>query len=345
MGKNLFKEKAFVVNNTTKEKTMLTKNISAGMLAVCAAYLLVGCGDRHPDPVKVEAEFAQLVNSVVNNRGTDNEFDSCVRFVKPALAYADNGQLAYVNDENNLREFAKILMALKDAHEYVKTARPRTVEEQKASDFYRRLDIKKIDAILEMLKEKSAQIRAVFQTWASHGRSLFVAIIQAETDRWSQGFASVYPQTANSVSDNKEDISGRVFANATDYFCELFDMQNKDKGGAWEPYIDSDPNFAFVDGKSMWNVAAGLKDEMSDVVPVLISANFDCKNLPTKSYDGKTNANVVIPIGTCPLLGNNGIVVVHKGGAVNYIPAHMVTLGVIYNKQPVSELPEYYLAP
>lgn len=323
----------------------MLKTISSGILSLGMACLFVGCSDRQPDPVQVEAEFAQLVNSVVSNTGTEKEFESYVSFAKPALAYADNGKLAYINDQKNLREFAKILLALKEAREYVKTAKPRTVEEQKASDFYRRLDIKKIDAILEILKEKSAQIRAVFQAWASHGRSLLVAIFQADTERWSKGLASVYPQTANSVSSNKEDISGRVFVNATDYFCELFDMRDKDKGGAWEPYIDSDPNFAFVDGKSMWNVAAGLKDEMSDVVPVLISANFDCKNLPTKSYDGKTNANVVIPIGTCPLLGNNGIVVVHKGGAVNYIPAHMVTLGVIYNKQPVSELPEYYLAP
>ena len=96
------KEKAFMANNTIKEKTMLTKNISVGMLAACAACLFVGCGDKHPDPVKVESEFAQLVNSVVSNRGADNEFDSCVRFVKQALAYADNGQLAYVNDQNNL---------------------------------------------------------------------------------------------------------------------------------------------------------------------------------------------------------------------------------------------------
>ena len=327
------------------KKTMLAKNTSAGMLAIGVACLLVGCGDKHPDPVKVESEFAQLVDSVVVNTGTKNEFDSCVRFAKSALAYADNGRLAYVNDQKKLAEFAKILLSLKEAREYAKTARIQTAEEKKAADFYLGLDIKKIDAIIGMLREKSAQTRAVFQAWASHGRSLFVGIVQANTEREAAGLDSVYPKTANSASADKEDISSRVFANATDYFCELFDMRNKDKGGDWKPYVDADPSFAFVDGKSMWNVAAGLKDEMSDNVPVLISANFDCRNLPKKSYDGKTDANVVIPIGTCPVLGNGGIVVVHKGGTVNYIPAHMVTLGVIYNKQPVSEMPEYYLAP
>ena len=88
-----------------------------------------------------------------------------------------------------------------------------------------------------------------------------------------------------------------------------------------------------------------MSAEVDDKVPLLISANFDCKNLPKHSYDGTSDADKVIPIGTCSGLGNSGIVLVCKNGTVHFIPAGYVTLKRILGGQGIKQMPKAYLAP
>ena len=283
---------------------------------------------------KCEAGLVQLMRKY----GKESDCDTFVQYAK---CYISNGQLEYINNKDILQLFADMIARssaiLGNGSRFIS----RNTKE----------DLAAMPRLLEMLKAKGVNVqsgdgaKSILQARAQKGRKLFVGMIQANTEREAVGLDSLWPKTAKTASSDKEDISGMVFKNATAYFSTLFDMANKGKGD-WEPYVSgAEPDCAFCEGKSMWNVAAGVTDEMEDIVPVFISANFDCRNLPKKSYDGKKDADKLIPIGTCPVLGNSGIVVIHKGGATNYIPASKVTLGAIFNGQYVSQMPEAYLAP
>lgn len=287
------------------------------------------------DPKKCEAGVAQLLKQYGNEA---NQYE----FLKYAKAYATNGQLEYVHDKELLQLFADYAVAIKASCEKGRYANSRST----------RQDLAGVERLLEMLKAKGASLRniaadneAVLKTVAQKGRNLFMGVIQANVEREAAGWDSVWPKTTKTASGDPEDISGRVFKNSTEYFNTLFDIANAKKAD-WAPYVSAvDIDCALYEGKSRWNVAAGVTDEMEDAVPMFISANFDCRNLPKGSYDGKKDADKIIPIGTCPVLGNSGIVVINKGGAANYIPASRVSLGTIFCGQSVHEMPESYLAP
>ncbi len=287
------------------------------------------------NPKKCEAGVAQLLKQYGNEA---NEYE----FIKYAKAYATNGQLEYVHDKELLQLFADYAVAIKSSCEKGRYANSRST----------RQDLAGVERLLEMLKAKGASLRniaadneAVLKAVAQKGRNLFMGVIQANVELEAAGLDSVWPKTTKTVSGDPEDISGRVFKNSTEYFNALFDIANAKKAD-WAPYVSGvDIDCALYEGKSRWNVAVGVTDEMEDIVPVLISANFDCRNLPRGSYDGKKDADRIIPIGTCPVLGNSGIVVIHKGGAANYIPAAQVTLRRIFSGQSVYQMPEAYLAP
>lgn len=283
---------------------------------------------------KCEAGLVQLM------RQYGKESD-CATFINYAKCYISNGQLEYINNKDILQLFAEMIVRSCAILGNGSRFTSRSTKE----------DIAAMPKLFEMLKAKGVNVQSgdgvktVLQDRVANGRKLFCGVIQANIEREAVGLDSVWPKTAKTASSDKEDISGMVFKNATAYFNTLFDMANKNNG-EWEPYVSGlEPDCAFCEGKSMWNVAAGVKDEMEDIVPVFISANFDCRNLPKKSYDGKRDADKLIPIGTCPVLGNSGIVVIYKGGAATYFTADNVTLGNIFRKQAVREMPEYYLAP
>ena len=175
------------------------------------------------------------------------------------------------------------------------------------------------------------------------GRSLFVGIVQASTEREAAGLQSVWPQTAESseLSDDKEDIAGIPFRTSSQYFRTLFDT-NAMGSDDWAPYIsgvdigvlklskDSD----FCD----WIVAANIQEEFDDVIPVLISANVDPSSLKT-SFDGFDDTP--IPFGSA--VGRSRlpwcddyVIVVRKGGAAQVIKKKYFTYSTLYNKQSFS---------
>lgn len=300
--------------------------------------IIQGWGTVHTlelaNSAKCEAGLVQLMKMY----GKESD---CGTFIQYAKCYISNGQLEYIDNKDILQLFADMIVRSNS----ILGNGSRFISRQTKED------LAAMPRLLEMLKAKGVNVQsgdgaqAVLQARAQKGRKLFVGLIQANIEREASGFDSLWPKTIKTASRDKEDISGTVFKNATAYFNTLFDMANKGKGD-WEPYVvGAEPDCAFYEGKSMWSVAAGVTEDMEDIVPVFISANFDCKNLPKKSYDGKRDADKLIPIGTCPVLGNSGIVVIHKGGAAKYIPASKVTLGAIFNGQSVYQMPEAYLAP
>lgn len=271
------------------------------------------------------------------------------QLIHGAREYVANGQLEYINDQELLQRFADVIVTALSVAPYEPSLQ--NIRDAAKADF------SEFPKLLEMLKAKGVKVLSVEevrakmlaevearQTMAANGRKLFVGIVQDGTERDANGLDFLWPKTAKTVTGDKKDISGRVFKNSTDYFNTLFDMAHKNTGD-WHPYVNVDPDCAFAEGKSMWNVAAGVSAEVDDKVPLLISANFDCKNLPKHSYDGTSDADKVIPIGSCPGLGNSGIILVRKDGRVQSIPAGCVTLKMILGSQGIKQMPKAYLAP
>ena len=190
----------------------------------------------------------------------------------------------------------------------------------------------------------SSMLKANMSAAAMKGRNLFVDIVRANTEREAAGLPNIWPRTADSplLSDNERDIAGMPFWNATDYFKVLFDMKSYGKDG-WAPYLSVDMDVLRLsktgsDRFCDWIVAANVRDEFDDNIPVLISANVDPATLKT-SYDGSDNT--LIPIGSEVgrrdiSWGDFGVVVVRKNGSVLTLQKKYFTYGILYNRQKFS---------
>ncbi len=176
---------------------------------------------------------------------------------------------------------------------------------------------------------------------STNGRNLFVAITGASVNREAAGLSSVWPHTAerDGLSDDAEDIAGKKFQSASEYFKALFDI------GGDSPYVDCSKDYAMLDGKSMWNVAQGVMAEMADGTPIMVSANFDCSRLPRRWTGSGPDADQKIAVGSIGKMGDYGIVVVYKGGIVKIIPDAEVTLRSILGNDPIPMLPASWLTP
>jgi len=180
------------------------------------------------------------------------------------------------------------------------------------------------------------------------GRDIFVAIAGANSQRKLLGLDSVWPRTEVSSwgGGGSRDISERIFSNSSDYFNELYDGDNIGTEN-WRPYVVgfdySKLSGAGVPAKSgfgrltpeynMWAIAANVRDEMADIIPVLVTRNIDCSNLyrdlPPDGMDGMLTWSYIY---RTPL-SNKGFVMVRKGGAIFKARAKYATVKVVYQNQ------------
>ena len=197
----------------------------------------------------------------------------------------------------------------------------------------------------------SAMLSAQTSAVAQRGRNLFVGITQANTEREAQGLSSVWPKGgANDKSDDGEDIAGMTFGTSTEYFKELFDIDNYGKD-TWSPYVSGVdlnvlsgagvPPFSGqnLDAKNvMWIVAKGLTSEMEDVIPALITRNCQSDTLITSgSFSGQTKT--VVGVGKAnggesdTPFANKAWVCIRKGGGAETIKAKYSKLYLVYKQQ------------
>jgi len=212
----------------------------------------------------------------------------------------------------------------------------------------------------------SAMLGAETAAMGARGRNLFVGILQANTERKTSEHPAVWPQTVVDKDADAEDISGKAFRNSTDYFNELLDMDNygTDK---WSPYVPGvDLNMLSASGVKptlggkklesknvSWIVAANVDDNVPDMMPVLISANFN-PALLLRKWDGSANRQQRLPIGPASgadssLFGDKAIVVVRKDGSGEVIKARNLTYAALYRGQEFdltgAKRPLVYLTP
>jgi hypothetical protein len=176
-----------------------------------------------------------------------------------------------------------------------------------------------------------------------------LAMVQANAKQLSYAFelshrdrgSSVLPRTVAVKSAKKNDITGRGFKSATAYFTALFGL-GKRGGDKW--YVraknvlgkDSVVNNAIVAEKLDWCVAANVADDMPGNVPVLVSANFN-PALLLRTWDGKTDADKILPIGPASgasrsMFNDVAVVVAYKDYSVKRINAEELTYAAIYGK-------------
>ena len=196
----------------------------------------------------------------------------------------------------------------------------------------------------------AAMLAANTAAASMRGRNLFVGITQANTEREAQGLTSVWPhQTEDDGlnTEDQDDIAGQAYGSSTDYFKELFDIDNYGQDD-WAPYV-SGVDIAVLSGAGVpaftgsslqeknvaWTVVAGLTDEMEDIVPVIVSRNMETDNFPTSGQQDMSTQKTDVKLGDKypQPFGNKAAIVVHKGGAVNVVNAKYSKLYLIYGKQ------------
>ena len=205
----------------------------------------------------------------------------------------------------------------------------------------------------------SAMLSASTSAMSMRGRNLFVGITQANIDRESHGRDSIWPRTVPAEGADKDDITGKAFTSAADYFAEVFDIE-KYGSSDWSPYVDVDVSTLGKDavaGKTIraagleWCVAANVTDDMPDNIPVLVSANFN-PSLLLRKWDGR-NRSEPLPIGPASgaeksMFGDKAIVVVYKGGSCRVIKKKYLNYDSIYGEEfdtTHGEHPLVYLTP
>ncbi len=194
----------------------------------------------------------------------------------------------------------------------------------------------------------AAMLSANTSAMAMRGRNLFVAITQANTEREGAGLAEVWPKDAdsNSKQGNGEDIADKAASTTTQFFKDLFDMDNYGST-EWDPYVNVDigvlsgsgvPGMtgSTLESKNIaWVIAKNVTSEIADVIPVLVSRNVDFNTLggSLAKYDGQSTTKVTVGGTYDQPFGNKAWVLVRKGGASQVIKAKYSRLDVVFNRQ------------
>ncbi len=194
----------------------------------------------------------------------------------------------------------------------------------------------------------SAMLSANTSAMSMRGHRLHEAITQVNIDRESKGLASIWPHIneADGKSDDSDDIAGKTFGTATDYFKELFDMQNYGSENH-EPYVTS-CDLSVLSGSGVpactgtltknnvgWTIAGGVTSEMEDLVPIIVSRNVDTSVFPTSagSHDMSTVKDKLSLGKTYAApFGNKACIIIHKGGAAEVYKSKDAKVYLVYKQ-------------
>ena len=198
----------------------------------------------------------------------------------------------------------------------------------------------------------AAMFSANASAMSINGSNLFKAITTANLDRQSTTGSSVWPKVENPSSDS-DDIAGKTFGTSTEYFNELFKM---DEYGTddWsqDRYVDVDvkvvggPGVPAHSGSGKfdqknigWTVLGGMPDDgLEDIAPVFISRNAttDPSFFPVSSGThsmGTVKEKITLGKTYSQPFSNKGFVLVRKGGGTDVIKAKDAKVNDVYKRQ------------
>jgi hypothetical protein len=184
---------------------------------------------------------------------------------------------------------------------------------------------------------------------AARGRDIYVAITSANVDRETELLPPIWPKTCLVSTNLTDDISGKVFKTSTEYFAALFDEEHVGTE-AWKPWVGgfdysklAGMGVSAKEGKgkleaknNMWLIAANIREEDSDLIPVLITRNVDVKEIERFVNQGGTSSNDTKLAWSGDYktpFGNKGFVLVRKGGGTFNSSVKYATLRVLFNSQ------------
>jgi hypothetical protein len=198
---------------------------------------------------------------------------------------------------------------------------------------------------------------------AARGRDIYVAITSANTDREPLGLPSVWPKS-NPPTNNALDISKMNFANSTDYFWALYDGDHLGTA-QHDPYVKGfdlsklsgagvpvHPGQGRLKPKNnMWTIAKNVREEMEDIIPVLVTRNVAAESL-VADLTTVSDRRLFFDEEWMTPFGRKGFVMIRKGGGTFNQTAKYATQRVLYNSQtfmttiPGSQAPRLgYLTP
>jgi prepilin-type N-terminal cleavage/methylation domain-containing protein len=196
----------------------------------------------------------------------------------------------------------------------------------------------------------NAVMQANMTAVGTRGRDIFVAITGANTEREPLGLGNVWPKTKAPTGANTSgevDIADKAFQNAESYFEYLYDG-TKIGDPTWSPYVAgfdygklagagvaSQPggSSTLLPAYVMWSIAANVRDEMEDIIPILVTRNVDCGGL-CLTYQGTSATKVKLGEGEYKTpFSNKAFVMIRKGGAIFKARDKYSNLKIIYQGQ------------
>lgn len=195
----------------------------------------------------------------------------------------------------------------------------------------------------------NAVMQANMTAVGTRGRDIYVAITGANTEREPLGLGNVWPQTENDSSSSgsgEQDIGDMSFQNSCTYFYELNDGENLGTSD-WSPYIAGFDfsklagagvpahagNGELQEDNNMWTIAGNVRDEMEDIVPILVTRNLPGTALYADITDTPTSERIKLGENYDSPFSNKGAVIVRKGGGMFKVRSKYATPLVIYNRQ------------
>lgn len=166
---------------------------------------------------------------------------------------------------------------------------------------------------------------------------------------------SLWPraEAASGGDSSEEDIYIKAYSTSTEYFKDLFDVENL-TSGEHAPFIDVELECLWGNGVDKaspgqltrdnvaWTILAGAKDAPSGGIPALVSRNVDTSLFPVSGNHDMYNRRDRVKLFDIPPLGTHGAVVITTDGAALYIPAKngTIPLNQIYERSPSVKIPQ-----
>ena len=152
---------------------------------------------------------------------------------------------------------------------------------------------------------------------------------------------------ADGKSDDTEEFNGKTFNTSTDYFKELFDVDNQ-TGNEWKPRIANSLlqnvwGFGVPAAKAgtlnalnvAWTMISGMPSNADDDTPVMVSRNLDTSGFAMSGTTDMSSKKDYPKLDKYPQpFGKKGCVVIFKNGRAATFMAQDARLNKIYEKMP-----------
>ena len=198
----------------------------------------------------------------------------------------------------------------------------------------------------------SSMFKANLSAMSFNGAKLVKAIVAESVSNANGEDYWPHSTEADGKSTDTDRINGMSFGTATEYFLQLFDIQNQ-SGDQWQPFIDKElvstlwgfgvpaarPGTLTAQNVA-WTVVCGMPADADGTVPVMVSRNVDTADF-AKTTASMGEKKTVPKLDMYPQpFAKKGAVIVYKSGKSVALQSRDARLCDIYRDQPNVVLPD-----